>query len=316
MKFAMHLTVFAALLKVGTAQAVIYGSDDRQDIYQTPWLAATAASVAVAVPKLFIAGNPDGTYSMTDVDNLAQSSGSMVCANERFTAQPSMGVCTGFLVGDRYLVTAGHCLLPNGIVDNEVHPFCEAFSWYFDYNLKKPNEFPGQKIPAGKMYGCKRVIRAENFQIPGLGISGNDFALVELDRPVEGNLKPLPVDRSPPRVGEWVYTIGHPTGLPAKYSGLSQILNLDRPNYFSVNLDTLGGNSGGPVLNVNNQVTGILVSGHQNDYYRDPAGCMRPNRCDLNGENCIAPSQLQRSNFVQNIDSVMRYLPRLNFVQN
>jgi V8-like Glu-specific endopeptidase len=288
------------------AGAAIYGSDDRKDIYEVPWLAGIARSVAAAVPAQFLQKEKDGTYTVTDSGTLEEWGG--FCSDERFIEQPSAGMCSGFLIGDRYLVTAGHCALPNGIIDNEVHPFCESFSWYFDYNLKAPGQFPLKGISPDQIYGCKRVIRAENLQIGKL--PGNDFALIELDRPVVSSIHPLPLAVQPVHAGDHVYTIGHPAGLPAKFSDMAPVLKIDQPYYFSVNLDTVGGNSGGAVFNAQGEVAGILVSGHQIDFTKDPKGCLRVNACDSNGRHCLEDSVLdQVSNYVQNIRTVLRYLP-------
>lgn len=306
-----HLPILILLFLHLSAQAVIYGHDDRKDIYQVPWLKNVARSVAVVVPNLFLSVQPDGTYSVTDTESLGQSGSSFVCPGERFEKQPSLGVCSAFLIGDRFVLTAGHCVLPNGIVDHQFHPFCEDFSYYFDYNMKGPNDYPTTKIPASRIYGCKSVLRAENINAGEDGISGNDFALIELDRPVTADIQPLPIITSAIQVGDFVYTMGHPTGLPAKFSGLSAVLKLDQPHYFSVNLDTEGGNSGGVVLNAKNEVAGILVSGYQLDYYDSaPNNCQKANSCDENGLNCRESSSLdQKSNFVQKIETVLPYLP-------
>ena len=301
----------ALSLAVQTAGAVIYGTDAQRDIYEVPRLITAARSVAVAVPNLFLRREKDDTYTVTDTESLEADG---VCADERFAGQPSMGVCSGFLLGDRYLVTAGHCVLPNGIVDNEDHPFCQAFSWYFDYNLKRPGEFPAQAIPASRIYGCKRIIRAENLQLGP--IAGNDFALIELDRAVSSDIEPLSVAPLAVRPGDLLYTLGHPLGLPAKYSGLSPVLRLDQPYYFSVNLDSLSGNSGGGVFNLNGEVVGILVSGYQFDFVDDKAAaCERMNRCDNDGRNCLMETTVdQRSDYVQNIQTVLPYLPKQHLV--
>lgn len=296
----------------------IYGADDRKDINQTPALRPYAQSVGASIPKNFLKQNADKTYTIEDVELAAGSSTANLCAEERFGKQPTVSNCTGFLVGDRYLVTAGHCVLPNGIIDNDSeNPFCQSFSWYMDFNLKSDGKAVTDNIPENRIYHCKRMIRAENFEIPGATPTqkfGNDFAILELDRPVSADLKPLVTSTTPSAVGQSVYTIGHPTGLPAKFSGYSTIRSLVTPRYFEVALDTQGGNSGGPVFNLKNQVVGILVSGHPVDYYEPPGRtCYKANYCDSTGKKCNLNSEfkdLQTTNYVQYIKEALKYLPK------
>lgn len=308
------LLLFFILSSSLPALAAIYGHDDRMDIYQVPQYAEVAQAVAVAVGHVLIEKNADGTSRVDLVDKL----GDFACHDERFANQPSLGVCTGFLIGDRYLVTAGHCALPTGVINDEDHPFCQDIDWYFGYNVKADGSVNDQHIPDNRLYRCKRVIRAENIerlneqdpQSP----PGNDFTLIELDRPVSADIRPLSLAKKPAQKGDRVYTIGHPSGLPAKFSGLAPVLSTPQPHYFTVNLDTEGGNSGGPVLNDHNEVVGILVSGHPVDYYTDPKlGCDRANVCDENGFHCNEESKfpgLQHSNYVQRIETLLGFLPK------
>lgn len=311
MKFNL-IVLLLGVLSQGSLNAAIYGKDDRLDIHQIPVMRPLASAVAIAVPKIFTAPKGNGNFEMTDVDVLGGGSAVNACSNERFAKQPIIGNCTGFWIGGRYLLTAGHCILPNGIVNNSKHPFCDSFQWYFDFNTDSMGRTHEKNIPANKLYSCTRVIRAENIELggkPGTNF-GNDFAVIELDRPVTGIAAPLKLSKRKVRKGEPVFTIGHPSGLPAKYSGTSSVLTIDNPYYFSVNLDTLGGNSGGPVFNAQREVVGILVSGHAVDYYED-GPCQRVNVCDATGKKCKENSNfdfLQTSNYVQYIDHLLPYL--------
>ena len=91
--------------------------------------------------------------------------------------------------------------------------------------------------------------------------SGTDYALVRLDRPVEGH-KPLVLASEDADKHDTVYVMGHPSGLPIKYAGGAHVLSSWGFNpYFKANLDTYGGNSGSPVFNADHEVVGILVRG-------------------------------------------------------
>ena len=313
MKYRGVLLGLGAILCGGLFSAVshaaIYGADNRRDVHQVDRLQTVGTSVAVAVGYNLIEPNGDGTNRIATNGKY----GDFVCKDERFVDQPSLGVCSGFLISDRLLVTAGHCGIPNGIVDNEFHPFCENFRWYFGYQTDRSGATNHERVPDDKIYGCKRIIRAENRMLDEkTEVDGNDFMLIELDRPVSKDIVPAKIASRATRVGDPVYTIGFPTGLPAKYSGVSNVVASRMPHYFEVNLDTSSGNSGGPVYNLKNELVGILVSGYPVDFYEDTRlQCSRPNVCDASGKNCRAVSKFntkQVSNYIQRIETVLPYV--------
>jgi V8-like Glu-specific endopeptidase len=68
--------------------------------------------------------------------------------------------------------------------------------------------------------------------------------------------------------------IGHPSGLPQKVSDDGQILNNKEEDFFVTNLDTFGGNSGSPVVDLNSgMIEGILVRGEEDYIYDFKKGC-------------------------------------------
>lgn len=310
-----HLVALAilTLLTASPAPCAIYGSDDIREVIDVPAYRELSKGVAISIPNLFIEQNSDKTFKVLDVAPI----GSFLCPRERFLDQPSVGHCTGFLIGDRYLVTAGHCFIPTGKIENDLHPYCEDFSWYFEFQLSATGISNTDRIPADRLYRCRRVIHAENIDQlideNGLKYPGADFAVIELDRPVASDLKPLILAAQPAKLGDDVFTIGHPLGLPAKFSGPSKISRNDLSReYFEAHLDTFSGNSGGPVLNSQKEVVGILVGGHPVDFATDKSGCERLNRCNGTGKICTANSQFPKlsvSSQIQRIEKVLKYIP-------
>jgi V8-like Glu-specific endopeptidase len=290
--------------------AVIYGQDDRRDAYASPVkIQALFPAVAVAVGTSVLEKNKDGTYKV----DMADSMEDFICRDERFAQQSSIGFCTGFLISDRLLVSAGHCGIATGSSSDPEQGFCNSeISWYFGYNISKySTQKPHLNINADQLYSCKRLIRIEN-----TGTTNNpetDFALIELDRSVSV-ATPLQIANKSVRVQDRVFTIGHPMGMPAKYSGSAAVLQNENPFYFEANLDTQSGNSGGPVFDSENKVVGILVGGYPEDLAKDKKDvCSRFNRCDDSGLVCkkqASPGIVQVSNSVQRIEYVLPFIEK------
>ena len=272
MKIYHSLLVVGALIAsgqmiAGTKQLkVIYGEDNRQDVFES------TDSVMVDLSK--------STAAMISASNLKTSGDEVsiigsslqsrgICAKERFSKQVTAANCSGFLVSDKYLVTAGHCI--------KTMEDCKNYKWVFDYKVDH-SEQTSVRVPKSSIYSCKAIVeRALD------SINKDDYAMIELDRIVDDR-NPLAFRKSGEvSAGDSVVVIGHPTGLPTKISGGARVRKTDA-KYFVANLDTFGGNSGSAVFNAKTStVEGILVRGEA-DYIPDSAaGCQVSNRCTESG---------------------------------
>lgn len=257
---------------------VVYGSDNRKDVY----LSTNAAHKKLAQSTAaMIAGNSfirSAKENFFNVESQTLEVAQNVCPAERFSQQPAAASCSGFLVGEDTIVTAGHCYR---FADPD--QICKGFAWVFDFNMKSASSQPNKEIPLSNIYLCKKVVSATLN-------SSHDFAIIKLDRKVVGR-EPLKFRTSGKAADATkLVVIGNPTGLPTKITDGGKILNNIDANTFLTNLDTFQGNSGSAVFDATTgMIEGILIEG-KTDYlpsqYSNPNSCMVVNKCDENGKNC------------------------------
>lgn len=287
MKYILVSLVLLSSNNLLAAEKIVYGDDNRVDIVKVRSQKIQEISKAVAgrISNFSFSKNSDDglVIKFDDILKLSDEWSMNVCSDEKFANQPTVADCTGFLVGENLLVTAGHCVLPAGAkVEDDITRGCVSNSWIFDYKMDKSGEIDLEHIDKNNIVGCKRVIK-------GKYTRDEDYALIELDRKVTDR-KPLTIRTSGKvSVEETLFVIGHPSGLPQKFADGAKVFETQE-HYFGTNLDTFGGNSGSPVFNAKTlEVEGILVRGDV-DYVTtifDGKTCNRVNICDPKRENCI-----------------------------
>lgn len=243
---------------------VIYGDDDRLDLYDTklaPALRTLAQSTVALVKKSDLTATPGSNLFKLPGTTLGAANN--VCSSEPFANQPSPAFCSGFLVGPDLIASAGHCI--TNASD------CASVAYVFDFGLLT-RENNVTQVSSENIYYCKEIVAT---QAPN---AGADFSIVRLDRKVIGRL-PLAfradgkiADNAP------LVVIGHPSGLPTKVAGGAAVRSNTPADFFVTNLDTYGGNSGSAVFHAQTGlVEGILVRGEQD--YVFSGGCYVSNRC-------------------------------------
>ena len=253
MKMLILLVVAGASLNATATEKVAYGEDNRIDVVDSRnnFRKNLAKSTATQIPNKNLTLSEDAqTYALANTtlaDFMPKLSwGTPLCDGEKFGKQLAIGNCSGFLVGDKYLVTAGHCMTSQFDCDNS--------KWAFDY---KKGEIEDLEMEASKIYTCKTIIKQKLDNGTQM-----DYALIELDRVVTDR-EPLTYRKEGQiKVGEGVVVIGSPSGLPLKIAGDSTVHKNDESSHFTADLDTFGGNSGSAVFNATTgEVEGILVRG-------------------------------------------------------
>lgn len=245
-----RLLMLICLFGLSTAFAqsnnsVIYGEDDRVDVINSTnsLHVELALSTAAMINTSSLISKDDGQVEI--------SAGSFqdrinVCSDERFAAQQSAANCSGFLVGDDLLVTAGHCMRKESD--------CQRKSWVFDYRISHEGQTE-HTVNSSSVYQCAEIIDSV------VGGNRDDYALIRLDRVVTDRL-PLRYRRDGEVIeGDSLVVIGHPSGIPTKIADGAEVKSTN-DIYFQANLDTYGGNSGSAVFNsITGIVEGILVRG-------------------------------------------------------
>lgn len=283
----------------------IYGDDDRVPVSEAPEglgqvFSAVAANISSA---LMTYDSSNNAYTLNE--KLIGTLSTMVrgdegpgrlCQGQRFGDYLNPSNCTGFLVGDDLLLTAGHCARR---LDD-----CKRNFWVFDFKTSKGSNRGSFFIPSKNVYSCKEIVDSKVVTNYSTDVR-IDYAIVRLDRKVEGR-SPLKLRREGTlSCQDDLYVVGHPSGLPLTYSpnGRMSCLTQDQGvDWFNTNLDTFSGNSGSPVLNSSTGlVEGILVRGAE-DYAYDPKRL------------CYVVVQQPRDSFREGVTRIKTVLEKLESV--
>lgn len=239
---------------------VVYGEDTRQDVYAHPDEALRELTRRAIVSEVGLdsidRSDPDGFV----LDGRVLGESRNLCEGERFVEQIRVGSCSGTLVGPQTVLTAGHC------IDADE---CPERAYVFDRFYRAEGVL--ETVTAEDVYPCRRVlVRSDGRE---------DYAFVELDRPVAGDRAPAPIRVVEPLVvGTPLTLIGFPNGIPAKIdTGGRVIIEGEAPWVrFEATVDAFSGNSGSGVFDVDGALVAILAGGRTD--YVDQGECRVVNR--------------------------------------
>jgi hypothetical protein len=231
-----------------TSQRAIYGVDNRKDHFELPRVARPLAAASVALVKAADLER-DGTRWRLRTTSFREDY--RLCSDEPFASQPLGCFCSGVLVAQNVIATAGHCV--------ETNAELAAMRFVFGFRMV-------DRDTAQTTFDDDDVYEGVKLLGHRLSSDGTDWALVQLDRAVKGR---TPVKlRTSGKIGnrDKVFVIGHPCGLPQKFADGATVEQNSRVNYFTATLDTYGGNSGSPVFSGRTRaLEGLLVRG-QTDF--------------------------------------------------
>ena len=271
---------------------VQYGQDSRTELFQhsDSKLKEMANSVAVFVrsKQVKITGGSVSLegYTLNEMSEmgwLVSGASAPMCSNELFTSQPAPGFCTGFLVEEDVMVTAGHCLQKTPCSDTSV---------VFDFYMQSDNSLA--TLTTDNVFKCTEVIAQV---LPNQENQYLDYAIIKLDRSTgRAGLDYATEDQLETQNN--VAVLGYPSGLPMKIASDAFILSNQTNNpFFVTNLDTFGSNSGSPVINTATyQVEGILVRGEVDYVLSTENSCVQVNHCpESGGVNCAGENATKMS---------------------
>jgi hypothetical protein len=256
-----------------TEQAVIYGQDDRRELFElapADALRPLARSVAAVIPRSALSPGPDGQLVLIGKPLTETFS---LCPDQRDATELGAAECTAFLIDDALLASAGHCF--KNALD------CQNYVFVFDY-VRVAQGAP-VALAAENIYECRGTQVRVDLVRPGA--PKQDYAIVELTRRVLDR-QPLALRSDLPSLAEPLSVISASSGLPLKFDRGARVLDVrvDAGDFLRLDSDTGHGASGAPVLDAQGRVVGIAVRGRTDHVLDEARGCFV--------ENVLPPSEL------------------------
>ncbi len=263
-------------------QSVIYQKNDLQDYFEVGEQRQRDL-VKESTLALFYREevNFDDPYDV-QVRAIPSSESDKYCPETPYLSQPHGAHCTGTLIADDLVLSAGHCVLSQ--------EDCEKTMFVFDYYLVQEDRVENILSSDDIFYCDELVVREESLEEDGQGLiqAYQDYAIVRLDRGVGASRKPVELQLKADSVDEGapLLQVGTPLGTPIKVDdGASvQLAGSIDSGFFLGNTDGFSGGSGSGVYNEAGRLIGIYGGGRA-DFSNDPdRDCLAPVVLDSGGE--------------------------------
>lgn len=244
---------------------VVYGDDDRREWFELEAgpLSATTRSSAVALIGL---GDVDidatGGVSLPMSPTLTDTYG--LCADQRYRTQPTASFCSGTLIDDDLVLTAGHCVRNLSS--------CASNAYVFDYLYESEGVLA--ELKSDSVYRCAALHVS-----PGNGIGADiDLSILQLDRPVVDRLPAEVSSRGLVSIGDTLTMQGFPNGIPLKVSTGTVKVVRGQGDYVTAAVDAFHGDSGAGLYDSSLELLGVLTDGA--DDYVSAGSCAQTNVLD------------------------------------
>jgi hypothetical protein len=247
-------------LDADRSQAIVYGPDDRVEAYEVGSPLARAL-VTASMVALVRRSNLDAQRHLSSAIPTWQRAAGL-CPGEPFGDQPAAAFCSGVLVDDDLVLTAGHCLrlLP-------LSEIAVVFGYFY--------EAAGQLAMRPADVVEPVAIVAERLDDEGAPRRA-DFGWIRLARPAPRPRSPAPLSlrESALAVGAPLTVISTGGGVPFKADEGARVAQADAAarGFFVAGSDTSAGSSGGGAFDAHGALIGILARGGI-DFATTPAGC-------------------------------------------
>jgi len=227
------------------SDGIIVGTDDRVE------LADVAPPAQRILRQSTVAITPghrmllDGSQALRiNAPTLQEAEG--LCDGEPFAEQPTAASCSGVLIDDDLVLTAGHCL---GQGTADATEACRKWRIVFGYGyLEKPE----LELSPEELFFCRRVVTQ--------GLAPDDFLVFQLDRAVRAPWAPAPLTRAIPAAGATLLVASNGAGLPLKVEQHASVTSVFG-HYLIAETDTFAGSSGGPLYDFELNVVALVQRG-------------------------------------------------------
>ena len=202
-------------------------------------------------------------YDVLTTKERFEKKGVKLVDKSSFLFQPSLFEGTAFLVGEDLLLTAKHIL--DKLELNEGDPLHHV-SFVFDCKYDEYHNVNSKAFLSYNVYQGDRVLETSN---------KGDWGLIKIKKKVSEYQKILPIHFDFEFEDDLkISAIGHPLGLPMKFTGNAKVKCIDYP-FIRASIDTFWGSSGSPVMALKDDKYGVVaITSHTSGrFVRDLTTC-------------------------------------------